>query len=265
MPDTLTFPDPLSKSIGGYLLDILFQGFPGKATHHGGLGWSTVVLLRGHGRVALIDTGPFGYRRELLRRLSDKGVAPDQVTDVVLSHGHHDHMVNFPMFPHARIAIGDRELAWALKVEPHVTPVPELYVQALSRHTHLAIVSDGDVVLPNITAHLAPGHTPGSLLLVLSGEERDIIFTADSVKSRAELVSRQADMTLDPALSAVAIEKVWAIWRSRPGSIIIPGHDAPLLLQDGNAVLLYPRQGAIAANFGDSLHDVTTINLVPPR
>jgi hypothetical protein len=37
-------------------------GFPGKSVCHGGLGWSSIVLLRGHGRVALIDAGSFGMR-----------------------------------------------------------------------------------------------------------------------------------------------------------------------------------------------------------
>jgi glyoxylase-like metal-dependent hydrolase (beta-lactamase superfamily II) len=258
-------PDPLSEPIGGYRIDLLFRGFPGKATHHGGLGWSSVVLMRGHSRTVLIDTGPFGYRRELVLRLAEKGVAPDQVTDLVLSHGHHDHMVNFPMFSNARIYVGARELSWALEIDPGVTPVPELYVQALSRHTRLVTIRDGDTVLPNITAHLAPGHTPGSLFLVLAGEDRDIIFTADAAKSRAELMSRQADMTLDAALSAATMEKIWSVWRRRAGSIVIPGHDAPLLLLGDEVLLLYPRLGGIAASFGDTLEDVTTIDLVPPK
>jgi len=41
--------------VDGYDVDIVIQGYPGKSVCHGGLGWSSVVLLRGHGRVALID------------------------------------------------------------------------------------------------------------------------------------------------------------------------------------------------------------------
>jgi N-acyl homoserine lactone hydrolase len=251
-------PDPLSNPIGGYRIDLIFQGFPGKASHHGGLGWSTVALLRGHSRIALIDTGPFGYRRELVRRLADQGVTPDDVTDVILSHGHHDHMANYPMFAKARITIGAHEMAWAPTVAPGMTPVPELYITALLRHPGLVLIKDGDLVLPNLTAHLAPGHTPGSLFFLLAGEDHDILFTADAVKSRAELVARQADMTLDAAESTATIEKVWSVWRNRPGSIIIPGHDSPLVLQGEEVMLVYPRVGGLAANFGDTLHDITT-------
>jgi hypothetical protein len=59
-----------------YEIDIVIQGFPGKSVCHGGLGWSSVVLLRGHGRVALVDTGGFGMRRLLIERLASRGLAP---------------------------------------------------------------------------------------------------------------------------------------------------------------------------------------------
>ena len=45
---------------GGYEIDILVQGFPGKSVCHGGLGWSTIPLLRGKGRTAILDGGPLG-------------------------------------------------------------------------------------------------------------------------------------------------------------------------------------------------------------
>ena len=55
--------------VEGFDIDILVQGFPGKTVCHGGLGWSTVVLLRGEGRVVLIDTGSFNMRRLILEQL----------------------------------------------------------------------------------------------------------------------------------------------------------------------------------------------------
>ena len=55
-----------------YDMDIIVSGFPGKSVCHGGLGWSTIVLLRGQGaqkgRVALIDAGSFGMRDLLIAR-----------------------------------------------------------------------------------------------------------------------------------------------------------------------------------------------------
>lgn len=45
-----------------YKVDVLVQGFPGKSVCHGGLGWSTITLLRGGGRDILVDVGAFGVR-----------------------------------------------------------------------------------------------------------------------------------------------------------------------------------------------------------
>lgn len=84
--------------VDGYKIDIVVQGFPGKSVCHGGLGWSAVVLISGQGRVALIDVGSFGMRRLLIERLAKRGLTPGDVTDVILTHSHHDHSVNWTLF-----------------------------------------------------------------------------------------------------------------------------------------------------------------------
>jgi hypothetical protein len=48
---TVAQPPRQCLSEGGYEIEIAVQGYPGKAVCHGGLGWSTIALLRGHGRV----------------------------------------------------------------------------------------------------------------------------------------------------------------------------------------------------------------------
>ena len=59
-----------------YQVDVLVQGFPGRAVCHGGLGWSTVTLLRGEGRTILVDVGAFGVRKELAKQLRSRNVDP---------------------------------------------------------------------------------------------------------------------------------------------------------------------------------------------
>src|SRR5438309_144890 len=67
--------------IDGYDIDIVIQGYPGKTVCHGGLGWSSIALIRGRDRVALVDTGGFGVRPLLLTRLAQRGLKPADVTD----------------------------------------------------------------------------------------------------------------------------------------------------------------------------------------
>ena len=84
--------------VDGYDIEIVIQGYPGKTVCHGGLGWSSVVLIRGRDRVALIDTGPVGYRVPLMARLKERGLTPSDVTDLLITHIHHDHCINWTLF-----------------------------------------------------------------------------------------------------------------------------------------------------------------------
>lgn len=247
---------------GGWDVDVIVSGFPGKAVCHGGLGWSTIVLLRGHDRVALVDVGTFGMRNLLLDGLARRGLVPADVTDVILTHSHHDHSINWTLFAHARIVIGAVEMAWSVQEPWGRTPVPELYVERLQHWPTLQVVADGDTVLPGMTAHLAPGHTPGCLVFRLQGTEHDVIFTGDAAKNRAELVSRDTDMTYDPAVSAASIAAIWRLWAARPGSIVIPGHDLPMVLEEGVPRFLGQREAAIRAWYGNTMEQTTLIDLV---
>ena len=162
---------------------------------------STYNVLSG-----MFFTGSFGMRRLLIERLEKRGLKPKDVTDVLLTHSHHDHSVNWTLFRHARIVIGNTELNWSLGEPWGETPVPELYMRELNRWPGLARVLDGEQVLPSVFAHVAPGHTPGCLVYIAHDKTRDFIFTGDAAKNRAELMSRTADMTAsaDPTPSGLA-------------------------------------------------------------
>jgi glyoxylase-like metal-dependent hydrolase (beta-lactamase superfamily II) len=249
---------------GGWDLEILVNGYPGKAVLHGGLGWSTVALLRGHGRVVLLDGGGYGLRKPLAEHLKRRGLSPGDVTDLLVSHAHHDHVVNWPMFRQARIWIGRVELAWALGVAWGETSVPEHAVEALSRWPTLRPVDDGDQVLPGITAHLAPGHTPGHLVFAVAGEDgRDCLLLQDAAKNRVELTTRATDMTYDPAVSRATIDRIWDMARARPGCLLVPGHDLPLVIENGVVRAIGRQQAAIRAWFGDTLEQTTRYDLAP--
>jgi len=258
---TVANPPRQSLSEGGYEIEIAVQGYPGKAVCHGGLGWSTIALLRGHGRVALIDTGSFGQRQLILDRLAANGLAPIDVTDVLLTHSHWDHSVNWVMFPKAKIYLSGHELAWAVKEPWGVTPVPELYVRELEGSPQTVRIDAGGETIPHISVHSAPGHTPGHVFFLLSGPSRDVIFTGDAAKNRAELISRTADMTYDQEVSRRSIDAIWELWRRRSGTVLIPGHDVPMVLDEGEPRYLLPREGAVAAWFGTALDQLTVFDI----
>jgi glyoxylase-like metal-dependent hydrolase (beta-lactamase superfamily II) len=140
-----------------YAVDALVQGFPGRATRHGALGWSGITLLRGGGRVVLVDTGGFGVRAPLARALADRGVAPGDVTDVLLTHVHYDHAVNALLFPEAALWISEADLAWARGREPGFDPIPELHAAELDRYPRTRRLDGDGAVLPGIDAMFGSG------------------------------------------------------------------------------------------------------------
>jgi glyoxylase-like metal-dependent hydrolase (beta-lactamase superfamily II) len=247
--------------LGGWDIEIVVQGYPGKSVCHGGLGWSTIALLRGHGRVALVDVGSFSQRNLIRDRLAAHSLAPADVTDVLLTHSHWDHAINWVMFPQARVAIGRKELAWAIKEPWGTTPVPELYVRELDRSKQAAVVKAGDEVVPSIRAHDAPGHTPGHLIFVLEGDTHDVVFTGDAAKNRAELLSLTADMTYDQTVSRSSMERIWELWRNKPGTILVPGHDVPMVLENGHPKYIGERAAGISSWFGETLDQTTLFKL----
>lgn len=241
-----------------YRLDVLVQGFPGKAVCHGGLGWSTIALLRSQEHRILIDVGAFGIRKPLAKLLAAHDVRPDEITDVVLTHAHYDHAVNFVLFPNAAVWIGRDELAWAAAQPPGFDPLPELYVDALDADPRVRRVADGEEFLPGLRAHAAPGHTPGSMIFHLTTNPVPVIFTGDAAKNRAELLSRSVDASEDDAASRASIEMIWRLWRETPGTIVIPGHDLSMRLDDGGApVYTAKRRAGISAWFAETLQDTT--------
>ena len=149
-------------------------------------------------------------------------------------------------------------IAWGL------TPVPELYVRELAQSPQLQAFLPGASILPGITAQAAPGHTPGHVIFLLKGAGRDIIFTGDAAKNRAEMLSRTADMTYDPSVSRASMEGIWEIWQQRPGSVLIPGHDAPMIL-DGSPQYVAPLEAGIAAWFGADLDTLTHYDITAGR
>ena len=193
-------------------------------------------------------------------RLAEQGVAPVDVTDVLVSHAHFDHVDNWPVFSNARITIGREELAWAL-AEPWGDLVSEISVQQLAQLSRTNRAADGDEVFPHVTAHLTPGHTPGHLTFVLHGSDRDVIFTGDAAKNRAELTGRIADRTYDAAVSTRSIGTIWSWWTKRPETLLVPGHDIPMTQKDGACVYLGPRVASVNAWYGDDIDTTTVIDL----
>ena len=120
----------------------------------------TALLVRTPGHVVLIDTGYGAPRGILLASLAAARVKPDQVTDVLISHGHGDHVGGLmnaegkPVFAKARVRMAAAE--WA---SIQSQPANAKLVAAIG--AQVRPFEAGAAVLPGITSVDLNGHTPG--------------------------------------------------------------------------------------------------------
>lgn len=104
------------------------------------------------------------------------GVAPEDVTHVIFTHAHPDHIwgvlddFDEPAFSNARHFIGRRERDFWLDPATleAIDPTRQSFVAGARRRIEtladrLETFEDGDEVLPGVTARMTPGHTPGHM------------------------------------------------------------------------------------------------------
>ncbi len=167
------------------------------------------LLLRGGERTILVDVGMgngwtdkelaiYGLHRPeggLVEDLARQGVAPEEVTDVVLTHLHFDHaggVVTFSeegrselTFPNARHWVQERHLRWG---EDPTERDRRSFLQDRWRplreeHQDLLELLDGPgEFLPQIEALVVNGHTSGQQLVLVgeAGGQR-LLYCADLI------------------------------------------------------------------------------------
>jgi glyoxylase-like metal-dependent hydrolase (beta-lactamase superfamily II) len=214
-------------------------------------------LIRGGGRNILFDSGFHRERwfkewtiKDYLRpdeAVKLAGVTPEEITDIVISHAHWDHMGGIDLFPKAMVWIQKEEFryytgeAWQAGGDHGgIDPEDVQVLVRLNTEGRVRLV-DGDNVeiFPGIRAYTGARHTYASQYLRVDGNPPFVLASDNSYLWR-NLQERRASATFSDADHAANI-KNQARMIELAGSIdrVIPGHDA-LQFQK------YPTQGRIA-------------------
>jgi glyoxylase-like metal-dependent hydrolase (beta-lactamase superfamily II) len=179
-------------------------------------------LIRTDGRTVLVDTGlgarpadtpdvPWG---ELLHDFQAKGVRPEEVDMVVMTHLHRDHVGwnllargdrYVPTFPNARYWLSEKD--WETCHQPDVQaarfPNAPTCVWPLADLGLVEFMKGEHSLTRELTMVPTPGHTPGHMSLLITSQGERALVLGDAVHSPVQLqetdwVSR-ADM--DPELT----------------------------------------------------------------
>jgi hypothetical protein len=54
---------------------------------------------------------------------------------------------------------------------------------------------------------------------------------------------------------------IWKLWQSRPGSVLVPGHDIAMVQENGSCRYLGKREATMIAWFGEDIKTTTRIDL----
>lgn len=201
-------------------------------------------LIRSNDRTILFDCGFHRARWFDLWTIEDylrpdaalrlAGVTPEEVTDVIISHAHWDHMGGIDLFPAATIWIQHDEFAYytgdAWQDDGQSVGIDAEDVQALVRINTEGRVRlvDGDnqEIAPGIRVFTGARHTFASQYLLVQGDE-PWVLASDNVYLYRNLEDKAASATFteaDHAANVAAQRRMIELAGS--AERVLPGHDA---------------------------------------
>jgi glyoxylase-like metal-dependent hydrolase (beta-lactamase superfamily II) len=142
-----------------------------------------VLLVRTGGRTVLIDTGYGAKNKSVLERsLRSVGVSPRDVTDILITHSHPDHVGGLvdakgrPAFPNALVHMSANE--WrAMQESPDARGIAEAI------RPRVRTFVPGGLVVPGIRSKALYGHTPGHVMYELASRGERLLDIGDAAHS----------------------------------------------------------------------------------
>ncbi|SDP68230.1 Glyoxylase, beta-lactamase superfamily II [Phyllobacterium sp. YR620] len=188
-------------------------------------GFSPVLINTGSDLI-LFDTGFGAAGREnglgrLETNMKAAGYTPDQVSIVVLTHMHGDHINGLingdtPAFPNASIVAGELEYSFWTDPARMGTPAQNGAKAVAAKVKPLAekikFIKAGDPVASGITSEAAYGHTPGHMIFHIESGGKHLVITGDTANHYVASLQRpdwEVAFDRDKAMGAATRKKVF--------------------------------------------------------
>lgn len=122
---------------------------------------SITYLIRINNQNILIDTSSKENSSELLSSLASLNILPKDITTIILTHGHYDHVENINLFANAKIYGNFKKI-----INTDHTQSPIKNILPLEKFP-----------IKEFKIFKTPGHTPGDIIILY----KDILFSGDVI------------------------------------------------------------------------------------
>lgn len=215
-------------------IDVLLPG-SNVFSESGLAAWCTVALVTGRKRT-LVDVGHVGRRIFLVDALKQRGLTPEDIDVVVMSHAHWDHNQNFDVFPQAPLVLHPWERKYARKPHRNDWATPQWSGAMIETHPNIIEADDGYEIEPGVRVMHTPGHSPGSITLVVETDQGPAAVTGDVLHFATAALTKVNPLVFwNREQATKSIQRILDTT-----SLIYPGHDRPFRLVGDRTDYLTP-------------------------
>ena len=203
-----------------------------------GIRVANVYLMVTQDGLLLVDTGPPGSAKRILRFVESLGRQPHDLRDIVFTHCDIDHVGS----------VAELKARTGARVAIHALDAPVLSGQQRPQKGGFAMIAlyrlfrfrpiapdlrlrDGDTVGGLKVIHVA-GHTAGSIALA---SDDGVVFSGDALRNdrHGNVLAPDPRLALDPAQAAASAELI----KARRAGLLLTGHGAAVSTEQGTLSL----------------------------
>lgn len=165
---------------------------------------STVTFISDGSHNIIVDTGLPGEGKDIISELSNLGLKITDIDLVINTHLHGDHIGNNALFSNAKFIAHEMEMP--------------------ARLNNVKVITGNFQVNENIKIIETPGHTPGSISVVLNSPEisKTYVVSGDALPIKDNYIQWvPPGINFNPKIALASMKKIVDI-----ADFVIPGHDA---------------------------------------